>query len=274
MKIKKTVALLAAVMLMLSCALPVFAEGKNPEVYVSISDGSFDNGIELTWEAVKAEDVDNDGVLTLNDALYAAHEAGYEGGAAAGYESGLTEYGISLNRLWGVENGGCYGYYINSQSALSLSDPIKDGDYIYAYAYADLAGWSDMYTCFSQPELEAAEGSTHTLTLSGVTFDAEWNPVTVPVEGARILLNGEDSGVVTDAEGKAKITFDRAGKTVVSAVSDNAVLVPPVCVADVADSGAGADNTAGGTLMIALPIVLAAVLVIAVIVLRRVTKKK
>ena len=230
---KKISALICAAVVALTCALPAFAAGESPEVYVCISDGSTDNGVELTWDTVRVSDCDGDGTLTINDALYSAHEEYFEGGAAAGYAFAHTDYGISLNRLWGVENGGCYGYYLNYESPLSLSDPITGGDYIYAYAMSDLEGWSDMFTCFSLAGFDTHEGLTNTLTLTGKTYDADWNPVTIPVEGARILIDGEDSGVVTDAKGEAEIIFENAGEFVVTAVSDNAVLVPPVCVVNV-----------------------------------------
>lgn len=232
MKKTKLFAVLTALVMMFAlCALPVHAEGL--EVLVSISDGNSDNGVELAWEKVTVVDCDNDGQLTINDALFSAHEKHFKGGAGAGYAFAPTEFGLSLNKLWGVENGGSYGYYINDASPLSLSDTVKDGDRIYAYAFADLTAWSDMYTYFDKCQLEADKGDEITLTLSGASYDAEWNPVTVPVEGAKILIDGKDSGVVTDAEGKAVVTLNGSGQQIISAASDSAVLVPPVCVAQV-----------------------------------------
>ncbi len=224
--IMAVLALLAGIL-----ALPVSAGGL--EVLVAISDGNPENGVELAWEKVTVADCDSDGQLTINDALFSAHEKFYKGGAAAGYASSSTEFGVSLNKLWGVENGGSYGYYINDSSPLSLSDTVEDGDRIYAYAFADLSAWSDMYTFFDRCQLDAEDGEEVALTLSGAAFDAEWNPVTVPVEGAKILVDGKDTGVVTDAEGKAVIALNGNGQQVISARSDSAVLVPPVCVAQV-----------------------------------------
>lgn len=237
-------------------ALPVSAEGT--EVLVSISDGNSDNGTELAWERVMVADCDNDGQLTINDALFSAHDKHFNGGAEAGYASASTEFGISLNKLWGVENGGCYGYYVNDASSLSLSDPIEDGDRIYAYAFADLSTWTDMYTYFDPCQLEADEGSEITLTLYGAGYDAEWNPITVPVEGAEILIDGKNAGVVTDAEGKACVTLSGSGRLIISAVSDSAVLVPPVCTAQVDGglSAAGISAIAAATLLLVSALVL------------------
>ena len=44
---------------------------------------------------------------------------------------------------------------------------------------------------------------------------------------------GYDSEVITDAEGKAQFTIDAAGEYLISARSDSAILVPPVCIVTV-----------------------------------------
>ncbi len=235
MKIRRIIASLAVLALAAGlCAVPAFAAEESAKVYVTIFDGS---EVQLTWEEIALTDTDSDGALTVNDALFAAHEAKYKGGAAAGYASAVTEYGISLNKLWGNENGGSLGYCVNNASAMSLSDPVKNGDLVYAYAYTDIAAWSDMYTYFDVTSVEGNVGDEITLTLSGAGFDAEWNPVVLPVEGAKITLDGKDTGVVTDAQGKAVISLEGRKEQIISAVSDNAVIVPPVCVAEVKSAG-------------------------------------
>jgi len=235
MKTKRIIALISVLVLMLSlCTMQVFADAESAKVYVTVFDGS---EVQLVWEEITVSDTDGDGALTVNDALFAAHEAKYDGGAAAGYASSATEYGISLNKLWGNENGGSLGYCVNNASAMSLSDPVKDGDLVYAYAYTDLAAWSDMYTYFDVTSVEAKKGDEITLTLSGAGFDADWNPVTLPIEGAKITVDGKDTGVVTDAQGKAVIALDDTGVQIISALSDNAVIVPPVCSAEVYSKG-------------------------------------
>ena len=90
------------------CGITAFAaETPQAEVYVTIADGS--GQLVLAQEAISVTDTDNDGVLTINDALYAAHEAKYDGGAAAGYASSVGQYGLAMDKLWGTENGGSYG---------------------------------------------------------------------------------------------------------------------------------------------------------------------
>ena len=202
-------------------------EALEADAYVSVSDA--EGNLVLAHEAVTVTDIDADGALTINDALYIVHEKNYDGGAAAGYGSVYGEYGLSLNKLWGVENGGSYGYYVNNKSAWSLADPIVDGDHIKAFVYTDLTAWSDKYCWFETDTVSAKSGESITLNLVMAGYDAAWNPVAQPVEGAVITLNGEATEFITDADGKVTIVIDKAGEYVISAVSESLTLVPPVC---------------------------------------------
>ncbi|MBR2284360.1 MAG: hypothetical protein IJ874_08080 [Ruminococcus sp.] len=236
-KMKKLAAGIAAAALACSFTAvnSLAAENSDPvDVYVTISDST--GKLVVTQEKVTVTDIDNDGALTINDALYIAHENSYEGGAEAGYGTSVTQYGLGITKLWGTENGGSYGYYVNNASAWSLSDVLKTGDYLNAFVYTDTTGWSDKYTYFDSNTAEAKQGDELTLTLSQAAFDADYSPITLPVEGASITINGVDSGAVTDAEGKATITLAAAGNAVISATSDSLTLVPPVCIAAVAEN--------------------------------------
>lgn len=244
---KKFLSLAAALLLAGTCTIPAFA-ADTADVYVTIADA--DGALVLTQEAVTVTDTDGDGALTINDALYAAHEAKFEGGAAAGYGSGMTDYGLSMNKLWGTENGGSYGYYVNNASAWSLTDPVADGDYINAFVYTDLTAWSDKYCFFDVQTTSAAAGSSVTLTLSAAGYDESYNPITVPVEGAVITINGETTAYTTDANGTVTITPDKAGTQVISAVSDTLTLVPPVCTINVSETTA--PQTGDGTALLAV----------------------
>ena len=197
-------------------------------VLVTIADANGDLAIAMA--AVTVTDIDADGALTINDALYCAHEEYYEGGAAAGYASAMSEYGLSLAKLWGSENGGSYGYYVNDAAAWGLADPVKDGDRVNAFVYTDLTAWSDTYCYFDVAEADAEVGDTLTLTLTAAGYDADWNPITLPVAGATITVNGEKTEAVTDENGKATLTLSGEGELIISAVSDTQTLVPPVCV--------------------------------------------
>lgn len=187
----------------------------------------------MAQEEVTVADVDKDGVLSISDALYAAHEAKFTGGAAAGYAASVTEYGLSLDKLWGVANGGSYGYYLNNVSAWSLADAVKDGDYVNAFVYTDLSSFSDTYCYFDVNTVTAEAGKEITLTLYAAGYDTNYNPVRLAVEGAEITLNGQKTGVKTDGNGKAVITVPAEGSYIISAVSSVQTLVAPVLKATI-----------------------------------------
>ena len=230
---KKTIALASALMLTCSavCMNAFAADETESKVYVTIADGA--GKLALAQEEITLTDVDSDGALTVNDALIIAHNAKFEGGAEAGYASSEGQYGLMLNKLWGTENGGSYGYYVNNKASNSLGDTLSDGDYINAFVYKDTTGWSDTYCYFDLNKTEADKDTELTLTLSKSAYDANWNPVTLPEEGASILINGEATSYITDAEGKVTIKLENVGTNVISAVCEKDNLVPPVCIAEV-----------------------------------------
>lgn len=229
---KKIIIAATALTLASSCAyMTSFAEGNDfCKAYVTVSLG--DNGSGLVQKEVDVTDIDNDGKLTINDALYNFHEQNFAGGAAAGYKSSTGQYGLSLEKLCGIENGGNYGYYVNNNAAMSLADEISSGDYIYAFVYKDTTSWSDSYSWFDKNNVSGECGKAFELTLNHYTYDKEWKLVAEPVSGATILLNGVPTEFVTDAEGKVTVTLDKAGRNEISAKSDTINLVPPALVAN------------------------------------------
>ena len=202
-----------------------FSAYADVNVHVTISDQ--DGRLVVADEPVSVSDKDGDGALTINDALIATHDMYYSQEAAGGYEAVNGDYGLSINKLWGVENGGSYGYYLNNASAWSLTDPVNEGDHLNAFIYTDLTAWSDKYCYFDKYDYISDTGDVE-LTLSAADFDADWNPITVPVEGAEITVNNEKVGAKTDADGKVTLKFTGDGEYLISAVSDTQTLVPPV----------------------------------------------
>ena len=203
-------------------------------VFVTISDGQ--GNVAMAHAPIETSDADGDGAVTVYDALYAAHEAAYAGGAEAGFAAGDLGYGLSLTKLWGEENGGSYGYYVNNASAYGLTDPVSDGDALRAFVYTDLEAWSDLYCYFDDETAACAVVEGVALSLSVQSYDADWNPVVAPMAGATVTVDGADTQLVTDAEGNAQLSFDAPGEYLVSARSDDAVLVPPVCVVTVSEA--------------------------------------
>lgn len=226
---KKLLATILTLLILISvCGISALA-AEPTEVYVIIAN---QGELVLTREKVTVTDIDNDNSLTINDALYAAHEAKYEGGASAGYASGQSAWGLSLLKLWGNDSGS-FGYTVNNASAMGLTDTVKNGDTVYAYVYKDQTSWSDSFSFFDKETIDAEKGDEVTVILTAAGYDQLWNPITTPVADATITINGQKTTVKTDAEGKATIKLETAGAVVISAVSDSQILVPPVLVANV-----------------------------------------
>lgn len=229
LKMKKTIVTLILLAMMIPLASGfVFAEEKNIDVFVSISDEK--GNLALAMERITVYDSDGDGVITLNDALIVAHDEKYEGGSDAGYSTDTGDWGLFITKLWGVENGGSYSYAINDSLNASLASPIKSGDRIFAYAYTDLVNFSDRFSYFDRSLVQASVGEEIRLRLFGLVADANWNFVPEAISGAQITVNGEKTDIFTDSDGYFTLKAEGSGRVVVSAISEDVTLVPPVCI--------------------------------------------
>ena len=254
MKKVLTLSLLAALLVCLF-AIPVLATPPEPD-YVRVTIADAEKNLVLAFEKVALGTSE-----TIDDVLRRAHDEFYEGGADTGYASEETQYGRSLLELWGDESG-AYSYYLNDASAMSLSDKVKSGDHIYVFVYTDTMNFSDTYCYFNNTQVYAEKGDIATLTLTRSGYDASWNPITEPVEGAVITINGEKTELVTNEKGEVAITYDKAGELLISAVHDEMNLTPPVLVATVE----GDANPALIVLIVAIVLVIS---VSAVIIVRK-----
>ncbi len=228
---KKLFSVMLAFLMIMGCmSITSFADNTSATVYVSISNKG---QLVAAQTKVTVTDIDGDNALTVNDALYAAHEAAYSGGAKEGYSYYThKDYGLSIGKLWG-DTSGNFGYYINNSSCWSLADTVKNGDYLNAFVYSDSKYYSDKYCFFKSFTVTADANSDIELTLNGAGYDANWNPVTLPVADAEITVDGVKTGIKTDANGKATIQISGAGNHIISAVSATETLVPPVCTVQV-----------------------------------------
>ncbi len=220
----------AAMLLTLSAVAAISAYADENTVTVTVTISDHDGALVVIAEPVTVSDTDGDGALTISDALYTAHEQFYTGGASAGYATEITQYGLSLQMLWGTANGGSYGYYLNNAQAYALTDVLADGDYLQAFVYTDLVAWSDKYSFFDRYSDAVSAGDEIALTLMMVGYDENWAPVDLPVKGAEITVDGKRTGVTTDAQGNAAVTISENGTHVISAVSDTETLVKAVLV--------------------------------------------
>jgi len=207
---------------------PKQEEPKGTKVYVSISTAG---EVKLAAEAIYVNDTDNDGTITVDEVLRQAHEQKCPEGTAA-FASADGGYGLAIETLWGVTNGGSYGTYLNNVGVYTLSEAVKENDYVYSYSYADLTTWSDVYAYFDNltEKSETGEVSLH---LSADGYDEAWNPVSFNVEGAEITAGGKTFGT-TDADGNATITIPGSGDYVIIAYcNDSMTMVPAICLVTV-----------------------------------------
>jgi len=227
-------------------------------IYVTIaSEGSIVNDKNNSYVAqvpVTVTDRDDNGILTVDEALYATHEEYYEGGAEAGYNSYIGTYGLSLGMLWGKGTPGTTataGYWINNASCWSLEDSVKEGDYITAFNYCDTTGWSDSYSCFDKNEVEVEKGDTATLTLNAVGYDSDWNIVFSPYCGAKVIFLGEtvQEAMTTDENGQVIIRFNSSfsvGTYYLMAYKEDGTIVPSVCKINLFERRIPAGSGGGG----------------------------
>lgn len=189
--------------------------------------------LACAWQSVAVTDFDGDGAITVSDAIACAHNEVYEGGAEAGYVCEESDWGLSVYKLLGIENGGSYGCYINNEMVMAYDQTVSEGDFVYAFSFADLTAWSDCYAYFDK---NTVSGETFTLTLTALCYDESWNVVPTPVSGAVISVAGTETEFVTGEDGTVEITVDLTTPglfdypCVISAKTDAMTLVPPVCL--------------------------------------------
>lgn len=242
---KKLIAAAAAL-----AAVSAFSVAAFADAYVTISDET--GKIVVAMMPIELTDNDGDGNITVNDVLISAHDEFYADGNGSAEESYATvdsDYGPMITKLWGVENGGAYGYYINNVAGMSLNDPIKDNDHLYAFVYTDAQNYSDKYTYFDLPTYTYDGIASDTqpsieLHLSAAAFDENWSPITVPVEGATITINDEKTDFVTDSTGTVTVDLPggRDGVYIISAVSETETIVPPITLVKVVVDENATDN--------------------------------
>ena len=204
----------------------------------NIAVGKDKNKTLMAEVPVHAVDLNADGKIDVDETFKAMHETYYPGGYESGIQPGYV--GVSVQKLWG-DTSGNFGYYVNDKSSWSASDEVKSGDSIKALLYKGTYPALDIYSYFSTNKCNAAVGKEVTLSLKAYEFDENYNPVEKAYAGATLGTVSADgtftafSNAVTDKDGKAAISFDKAGTYVVSAKAPEgeSVLVSPVCIVTV-----------------------------------------
>lgn len=224
--------------------------------YVTIAN---EGGPVVARKAVLAADRNGDGKFDVDEVLHAAHEAAYEGGAAAGYASARTQYGLGITKLWG-DTSGSFGYWLNNASCWSLEDQVKENDSLVAFVYQDKTSWSDNYAYFDSNTYTAAAGEALSVTLKAKSgYDESWSPVFSGFAGATLTAYDSDfqpveAITVTDnGEGAYCVTFAESGTYYLAATYPGvaaegayttAPMVPAVCEVTVSPAQGGGETPA------------------------------
>lgn len=205
----------------------------NPiNVYVTVSDKG---NVAVMQKSVTVVDINGNGIFDVDDTLYAAHKAYYDGGVSAGYASSKSAYGLGITKLWG-DTSGAFGYWLNNESCYSLEDAVTEGDHVVAFVYSDSTTYSDSYSKFDKFNYKTLTDTSLTLTLSNASYDANWNTVFSALSGATITVYDENGNKVTDnykvtdnGDGTYGINFVKTGKYYVVATDNDIITVPAVC---------------------------------------------
>ena len=208
----------------------IYAAEKSIKIYATISDANGE--LAVKQKSVTVTDVDDDGALTIYDALYCTHEKYYEGGAEAGFAAANSDWGLSLTKLWGTENGGSYGYYLNDQYVQTgLTETVNDGDYLSAFVYTDLTTWSDAFTYFNKRVYGVNKGKDLRLELSYYALDyTTYELNATPMANARVLVNGDPTDSITLVNGVTYINLKKSGSYFISAVHPDMTIVAPSAI--------------------------------------------
>ncbi|MDO4176715.1 MAG: hypothetical protein Q4D99_04485 [Bacillota bacterium] len=185
------------------------------------------SGKVMAYREVVASDIDEDGVITVDEALVAAHDTYLNGGAAENYDNG----GGFASKVWGVATTNS-AFFVNGTGLSTgvLVDTISNGDELYVSINKDNTYWADWYTAIYAnggekiKTLRLATGEIHTIALKGCQGMAWPYDPTKPVQGVEVGIweDGEfkslpDGKRYTDEDGLADITFAKAGTYYVTA---------------------------------------------------------
>ena len=225
MKSKKILSLLLSLMMILS-VLPVtvFADdaAADATVYLTVSNqgvlaSANDDSIMLN-KPITVEDINEDGKLTVDEALQAAHKA-YN--AENGYATG--DYGVT--KLWGIETINTLFFINNEGIAAGVGvDTISEGDRLVASINKDNTYYADWYTYFDEAEKTVNVNQEFTLNLKGhlgmAYTDEDKQDIAIANVSVGVWENGSFKALedkTTDSNGNITLSFDKAGTYYVTA---------------------------------------------------------
>lgn len=234
-------------------------EATKDPIHVSVTIANKGSAVMLQ-KSVTVTDINKNGIFDVDDALYAAHESGFEGGASAGYASAYSQWGLGITMLWG-DTSGSFGYWLNDASCWSLEDAVAEGDHLIAFVYSDGTTWSDAYAKFEKNSYTSISGTAITAKLEIAGYDSNWNTVFSAHSGAKISVCDSNGKALTDgfsvqdnADGTYTVTVEKEGCYYLVATGNDPLIVPAVCALTV-QKATDVPPTGDGIGLIALTVV-------------------
>lgn len=184
----------------------------NQGVLAKANDGS-----AMAYKEVHVTDADEDGMISVDDALKAAHEEYCPGG----YATEKSDYGISVTKLWGISTYNTL-FFVNGKGLESnvADSVINEGDAVYASVNADNINYADWYTYFNKSYKTVDQGEEFSLNIKGFQGMSGVSASNVTGVDIGIWKNGEFSKIdntVTDKNGNVTLSFDKPGEYIVTA---------------------------------------------------------
>lgn len=184
-------------------AAPTVEAAADASVYVTVSDRG---ELGMAYEEITVTDINRDGKLSVDEALYAAHSF-----FGKGYAS---ENGV-VTKLWDVETANV-SFFVNHEPVSSdvSTEDVREGDYLVASVDRDTVNDYDKYSYFTELEMSVSAGQEFTLNL----IDDEGNALAGMEIG---LWDGSGSttmtGLTTDINGAVTLTLNQEGQYCVTA---------------------------------------------------------
>lgn len=220
-------AMLVIAMILTSVSIPAFADTAGDDatgitVYMTVSDkgtlaAANDNTVMLN-KPVTVTDINNDGKLTVDEALTAAHNAYNQND---GYAVG--DYGVT--KLWGISTSNVL-FFVNNVGLASgvTADTVSNGDSLVASVNSDNQYYADWYTYFGAKEKQVSTDQEFTLNLKGHLGMAYTDEDKTDVAVSNVKIGLWKDGKVeqlgdkkTDENGDVTLSFDTEGVYYVTA---------------------------------------------------------
>jgi hypothetical protein len=184
------------------------------------------DGSAMIEKPVTVKDINCDGKLSYDEALAAAHEA-YCANGKAGYSAGMqsSTYGdyFSVTKLWSQDTSNAM-FFANGKSTSSVDQAeVVDKDNLYTSINAEPSG-RDYLTTFDKTTATVKQYSGLKVNLKGHVgagySEDELKDVNLSGIPVGVWKDGKFekiSGVVTDKEGNATVSFDKTGTYILTA---------------------------------------------------------